>query len=378
VPISPEKRLKIVQLAAPVEAGGAERVIEALAVGHHRRGHDVTVGTLLLDRGDEHPFVKRLRSFGVRVHPIRVRSRGYRRERQEVSALCRDLRPDVVHFHGYRLEIVDRPVVTRLGIPTVTTMHGFNNSQGGLKDRLIVWLQRRNYRRFDAIIPVSRSLFDQVSAEGLGSDKAHLIPNAWSGFQEPLPRAEARRELGLDEDASVIGWVGRLFAVKGGDVFLRALSHLPRPRPVAAMVGYGPEADRLTGLAKDLGLTDDVRFYPHIRNAGRYFRAFDTFVLSSRFEGLPIVLFEAMAARTPIVATRVGGIPDAVGEGEAWLVPPEQPSALATAISDSLQDRASAATRVENASNRLENEFSLETFLDRHERVYERLVRPRR
>lgn len=365
--------LKIVQVALPTTAGGAERVIESLAVGHHRRGHDVTVATLLPDGDVTHPFVEMLTSAGVRVHPIRIGSRAYRQERHEIAELCRTFRPDVVHLHGYRIELLDRQVVARLGIPTVTTIHGASK-MGGLKGAFFEWLQRQNYRRFDAVVAVSSPLHEETLAGGVHPDRLHLVPNAWSGLRAPISRSEAREQLGLDEDASVVGWVGRLIHVKGGDVFLDALSRLPEPRPIGVMIGYGPENDRLRQRAEELDLGDFIRFYPEIRDAGRVFAAFDTFALSSRSEGLPIVILEAMAAGTPIVATRVGGIEDAMGEEEGWLVPSEDPAALAEAIGASLADPADAAARASRATTRLRENYALDTFLERYERIYEGII----
>jgi glycosyltransferase involved in cell wall biosynthesis len=135
--------------------------------------------------------------------------------------------------------------------------------------------------------------------------------------------------------------------------------------------------ESLRRSARELGLSDTVRFFPQITDAGRYFTAFDAFVLSSRSEGLPVVLFEAMAARAPIVATRVGGVPEAVGDGEAVLVPSEDPGALAEGIRTTLADPVSTRRRVEQATARLNSAFSFELWLDRYERVYRGLIERR-
>lgn len=365
--------LKIVQVAAPTLAGGLERVVESLAVGLHRRGHDVIVATLLFREETRHPFVETLKAEGVPVHAIRLSPRAYLRERREIADLCRSARPDIVHTHGYRIDLLDRPVVARQGIPTVTTVHGATK-MAGLTGTVLEWLQRRNYRRFDAVVAVSSPLHETTLADGVLADRLHLIPNAWSGFREPMSREGARRALRLDEGMTVIGWVGRMFRVKGGDVFLDALSRLPEPRPVGVMIGHGPEAARLRSRADKLALGASVRFYPEIHDAARYFAAFDTYVLSSRSEGLPIVILEAMAAGTPIVATRVGGVTDALDEAEGWLVPPEDPAALAEAIAHSLRDRETAERRARCAAVRLTEDYAIDTFLDRHESVYRSLV----
>ncbi|HET9947367.1 MAG TPA: glycosyltransferase [Longimicrobiales bacterium] len=365
--------LKIVQIAAPTAAGGLERVVEALAIGHHARGHEVIVATLVFEDESGHPFVRLLRDAGVRVEPIRLTPRAYVRERRMIADLCRRLRPDVVHTHGYRIDLLDRGVVAGLGIPTVTTVHGASKT-GGLKGAAFEWLQRRNYRRFDAVVAVSKALHATTLADGVRPDRLHLIPNAWASHREPLPREDARAALELPHDAAVVGWVGRLIPVKGADVFLRALARVDEPRLIGALVGYGPEEPRLHRLAEELDLGERLRFYPSIRDAARYFPAFDTYVLSSRSEGLPIVILEAMSAATPIVAARVGGVPDALGDDDAWLVPPEDPAALASAIEESLRDRPGALERARRAQQRLREGFSLEAFLDGYERVYEQVV----
>jgi glycosyltransferase involved in cell wall biosynthesis len=368
--------LRIVQIAAPTVAGGLERVVEALAVGHHRRGHDVTVATLMFGTRQDHPFVQTLEREGVHVHPIRLTHRAYLGERREIARLCRDLRPDIVHTHGYRIDLLDRGVARRHGIPVVTTVHG-PSMMGGLKGAFFEWLQRMNYRRFDAVVAVSAPLLEATVADGVSPDRAHLVPNGWSGLREPLGREAARHELGIDAGEQVLGWVGRLIPVKGCDIFLDAVSRLPEPRPLCVVIGYGPERDRLIQRAGLLGIDSRIRVHSEISDAARYFRAFDAYVLSSRSEGLPLVLLEAMAAETPIVATKVGGVMDAVGEAEALLVPPADPGALAAAIAHSLGNRAEASRRACRASERLAKAFSLELFLDRYEQVYEAAIQAR-
>lgn len=246
---------------------------------------------------------------------------------------------------------------------------------GGLKGALYEWVQRVNYRRFDAVVAVSSALRETSAADGVPPDRLHMIPNAWANLHPALPKAEAREELGLDPESCVLGWVGRLLHVKGGDVFLDALGQLSEPLPTVAMIGQGEEREALDAQVKRLGLQDAVRFYEGITDAGRLFSAFDTYVLSSRSEGLPIVLLEAMAARAAIVATRVGGVPDAIGDAEALLVPPEEPTAMAAAIRESLADPAAAAARAERAALRLERRFAKEPWLERYEDVYRGVVR---
>ncbi len=355
-------------VAAPAPAGGLERVVEGLAAGHRRRGHDVSVAALLFSPGT-HPVVAALHEAGVPVHEIRVSPRDYRGERRALRDLCIKLKPDIVHTHGYRTDVVDRGVAARLGLPTVTTVHG-PSMVGGLKGALYEWMQRVNYRKFDAVVAVSEALERTTLNDGVRRERLHMIPNAFGNLRSPLDRAEARHALGIDLQATVIGWVGRLIPVKGCDVFLDAVAQLPAPRPVVAVIGHGIEAAPLAQRARALGLENTVRFYENVTEADRLFSAFDLFVLSSRSEGMPLVLLEAMAAQVPIVATRVGGVPEAISEAEAYLVDPENPAALATAMKEALADGAGARQRASRASLRLSTVFAYDRWLDRYEEVY--------
>src|SRR5439155_8355849 len=116
-----------------------------------------------------------------------------------------------------------------------------------------------------------------------------------------------------------------------------------------------------------------LRLHGTIPDVGRQFAAFDVFVLSSHTEGTPIVLFEAMAAGVPIVATRVGGVPDVVSPAEAALVAPADPVALAAEIRAVYRDPAVARARAQRASARLRRDFALAPWLDRYAAIY-RLV----
>lgn len=362
----------VLHVVAPATVGGLERVVQLLAGGHQRRGHDVGVAVVLHDHTD-HPFLAALAGTAVAVYPLAVRARHYGGERAAVAGLCRWLRPDVLHTHGYRPDVVDAGAARRLGIPTVTTVHGFTS--GGWRNRLYERLQRAAFRRFDAVVAVSRPLADFLVRDAVPPEHIHLIRNAWAETVPALDRVAARRVLGLPDDRWCVGWVGRLGREKGPDVMLAALAALSDVAPLVAMVGAGRERAVLERRAAALGVAVDVRWHGMVPEAGRLFRAFDVFVLSSRTEGTPLVLFEAMAAGVPIVATGVGGVPDVVSSAEAELVAPNDPVALAAAIRRVHGDAAAASARARAAADRLRREFAVDPWLDRYAAVYEQVQR---
>src|SRR2546426_2290007 len=140
--------MSVLHVVAPGEVGGLERVVHLLAHGQVSAGDDVHVAAVVDPACPHHPFLTTLASGGVTTHPIVLPGRAYRRERAAITELCRHLRPHVVHTHGYRADVLDAGAARRLGIPTVTTVHGFTG--GGWKNRFYERLQRRAYRRVGA------------------------------------------------------------------------------------------------------------------------------------------------------------------------------------------------------------------------------------
>jgi len=362
--------ITVLHVLVPTEVGGLPRVVGALAAGHHERGHRIAVAGVMPEVGGvEAPLLASLRSVGVAVHAVEVPGRAYRRERGAIAALCRSLDPDIVHTHGYRPDVVDAAVARSLGFPVVTTVHGFTGS--GWKNRVYERLQLRAFRRFDAVVAVSRPLADLLAAKGTPRQRIHLVPNAWAPRAPGAGRAEARRALGTRADGRLIGWVGRFDPAKGADVLVRAVGLLGDASVGAVMVGDGPERAACRAMAARLGIGERIAWPGVVPDAGRLLAAFDVFVLSSRTEGTPIVLFEAMSAGVPVVASCVGGVPDVVGNGEAVLVPADDPGALAAAVRAVLADPGAARSRADAARRRLASAFALDPWLDRYETVYE-------
>lgn len=359
--------MRIVHLTAPAAYGGLERVVEALAAGQAARGHAVHL-VAIVDPGAEPPLLDAVRRAGVEVHAVAPPPRAYRQERAEVRALLARIRPDVVHTHGYRADVLHGGVARSLGIATVSTVHGFTG--GDWKNRLYEAMQRRALRRFGAVAAVSVPM-----ARQLPGAPVTVIRNAWWPAAPPLSRREAREGMGVGDGTFAVGWVGRVSREKGADVLIDALPHLAGLPYRVVVVGDGPERDAVTRRAADLGVAERVDWRGAMPQAGRRMPAFDVFVLSSRTEGTPVTLLEAMAAGVPMVATSVGGVPDAVSPAEALLVPSEDPRALAAAIRAVHDDAAAAAARAARARLRLETDHAPGPWLDAYEDLYRRVLR---
>lgn len=364
----PRTAARILHILAPAPFGGLERVVESLAAEQARAGSEVHVAAVLDAGVADHPLLETLRQKSVHTHALEVPARAYRFEREQVRALCMRIAPDVVHTHGYRTDVLHMPVARELGIPAVSTSHGFVG--GGLKNRMFEHLQRRAFRRCDAVVAVSRPMASMLLASGVSRARLHVVPNAWTGSVKFLSRSDARAQLGLANDDVCIGFIGRISREKGPDVFLDAMARV-RSGTRAVIVGEGSMKRELMERTRMLGLDHAVRWTGAVDGAGRFMKAFDVLVLSSRTEGTPVVLLEAMAAGVPIVATRVGGVPGVISNREAILVQPEDPAAIATAIHDVLRHAEAAAWRVARSFERLESHFNARRWLERYSQVYQ-------
>lgn len=357
---------RVLHIIAPGAFGGLEQVVLQLAAGRAQRVLPTEAVALVSEGAATPTIVDALRAGGVRTTMVTSPHRAYRNEQRQIATAISAFRADIVHTHGYRTDVLAARPARDAAVGLISTAHGFTG--GNVKNRLFEWLERRAWRRFDVVVAVSRPLRDRIVHSGVPDDVVRLCPNAWSG-REPLSREAARQRLGLTDHDRVIAWIGRLSAEKGADVMVRVAAHLP-PDVRVMMVGDGRLRESLLRLAAELGVTDRICWAGMVADAGQQMAAFDAFALSSRTEGTPMVLFEAMAARVPIVATRVGGVPDVVSPAEAVLVPADDPAALGTAISACLRDTAAAHARADAARRKLDSTYALAPWLDRYEELY--------
>lgn len=236
--------------------------------------------------------------------------------------------PDLVHAHVFTVALPVAVLARAKRIPWVLTEHASNFPRRLLSARDL-WKIRRAFPRAARILPVSRFLREAITNYGIRGN-FQVVPNAVDlGLFHP-PRGP--REPGPARLLTVALQV----PVKGLDILLEALGRLPAEAPLwnLDLAGDGPERESLERRAAALGLLPRVRFCGMLSRAevALRMRAADLFVLPSLSENLPCVLQEALASGLPVVASRVGGIPEFIGEQQGELVPPGDPQALAGAL----------------------------------------------
>ncbi len=231
------------------------------------------------------------------------------------------------------------------------TIGGAGNRSEGAFTRLVKWPIRRVYARTDAIACISRVLQDEALAFGIPSDRVHLLPNAidMARFAPlPAPEREARRlALGFAPDHVVCAYVGRLSREKGVLELVEAWKTVQPANATLLLAGpdmpgspwdAGPDA---RSFVENNGLTNSVRVLGATDDVAAVLQATDIAVQPSHFEALGLAAIEALACGVPVVASRVGGLPDFIRDGEnGRLVPPKDPAALSAALKSLVTDHA--------------------------------------
>ncbi len=268
--------------------------------------------------------------------------------------LLREFRPVIVHTHTAKAGLLGRVAARLAGVPIVVhTFHGhvLRGYFGPLKTAFFRGLEKALALLTNALVAVSETVKQDLVNLGVASaDRIRVVPLGLDldHLAGTLPRGALRAQAGVPPDALLIGMVGRLVPIKDVPTFLQAavLVHKALPNSHFALVGDGEERSLLQSHVAQLGLEKSVHFFGWCRDLAAVYGDLDVVVNSSRNEGTPVALIEALAAARPVVATRVGGTGDLLHEGAfGRLVPPADPAALAAAILDCLRDPAAASAR---------------------------------
>lgn len=355
-----EGAMRVAQVLCAGGVGGAETVGCELAAALAQSGVDVRLYAILELRAGEAGCA----ALRDRVERVGVPTRIFRTNRRASPALARELRQatladdlDVWHAHAYKAAALGRFSGARR---RVFTLHGFDQTRAGarLKVAAAVDLGRRAAH---TTIAVSAS----VAAHAPG---AVVIPNGVRAAP-PVDREAARRALagyGLDPTKPWIAALGRLTPIKRFDVLLAALTAVPDAQLL--LCGDGPERQALTVRAALMGAADRVAFTGHLEDVHPVYGAADVLALSSDAEACPMVVLEAFAHGLPVVATRVGGVPDLVRDGvDGLLVEAGDVAGFGRALAELLADPTAAAAH----ARRRAEDFSLARWAERHLAVYQ-------
>ncbi len=296
---------------------------------------------------------------------------------QRLVRLCREQRVAIWHGHDYKSNLLGLLVRTVWPMQLVTTLHGWTNLTG--RTSYYVKIDKWCLKYYRASICVSDDLVEECRRLGIREERRYLVHNAidTDDYSRTRSIAEAKRELGINERAILVGAVGRLSPEKGFDLLIRAIAKLRQAgMPVElAIAGDGNARPELERLIAQLAGGSYVRLLGHVADPRRLYEAMDVYALSSLREGLPNVLLEAMALEVPVVATRVAGVPKMIADGEDGLL----------VEAGSLESLANALTQVANDANlrrnvaaagrqTVEKRFSFRRRMERIVEIYDEVL----
>lgn len=369
------RRLRVMFLIGhAAESGGAERFVLGLATFLPRDRFEVWVCSTRLA---EPAAVDILQAAGVRhVHlGRRTKTDAWRFVR--LARLLRRGRFDVLHTHLFGSNLWGSIIGRLCGTPVVIAEeHTWSYVGNPLRKFLDGYLIGRLVTRFIAVS--DHDAQRMVEIEHVPREKVLVIPSAY--VPRPPAKTDLRGELGLAESTPLLAAVAILREQKALDVLLDALVDVLAAEPNTHLViaGDGPCRPELTEQAARLAISDHVHFLGHRDDAEGVLAAADIAVISSDYEGMPLVAFESFANRTPLVATAVGGLVDFIEDRETGrLVPRRDPPALAAAIIELIRDEA-LRRRIAAAAAERSAQMSIESIAERFATLYEQLagVRP--
>jgi len=389
----PEK-VRILRLIARLNVGGPALHVAYLTKGLAERGYETDLLAGSLARGESSmSFV--LEELGLSWHAVAPLHR-------EISPLfdtlsiarlvrfIREARPHILHTHTAKAGAVGRIAAALAGDArppiVVHTFHG-HVLRGYFDPATTAFfrgLERALARSTTRLVAVSPEVRDDLVELGIAP------PGRFSVIRLGIPLdaritgggdgAPLRRLFGVREDEFVVGWIGRMTGIKRLPDVLAAFRRLCE-RGIDArlcLVGDGPDREQVEQAAHDLGVARRTLFVGYQRDVAPYYAFFDALVLPSGNEGTPVVAIEALAAGRPVVATRVGGIPDVVEDGEdGFLVAPGDVDGIAAALERLARDRALRRRLGEHGRARVVPRYRVERLVDDVDALYRELLSER-
>jgi glycosyltransferase involved in cell wall biosynthesis len=294
-----------------------------------RFGPPVEVALALFERGGKAtPMLEAARAYSLPVYPIHEAHRFDRSVIPALLAAVEEYGADVIQTHSVKSHFLARLAGLGRRAPWVAFHHGY--TWPDLRMRLYNRLDRWSLRAADRVITVSIPFREELVSAGVEAARIEIVHNAidpaWGArASSPREREELRSRLNIAPEEKVALAVGRLSREKDHETLLRAVRRVGERsggavRPRVLLVGDGPERGRLVELAAELGISSAVLFVGHVPDPAPYYAAADAVALTSRSEGSPNALLEAMAAGKPVIATAVGGVPEIVSHGDTALL----------------------------------------------------------
>jgi len=360
---------------------GAEVMLLHLMEAQVRLGLEPVLVSIGSPGCGEKPVEVEARRRGLRVVPFRMRPGPNWVGAFNILRFARCEEFELLHSHGYKGNILFGLLPKKLRrLPVVTTLHGWTWTGGLTRMWIYELLDALSLRFIDRVVVVNQAMRSHPRLQFRRNARLMVIEN---GIPLAVP-AQAQNEPALDprilayaRKGFTVVAVGRLSREKGFDLLLEAVAGLvSQGKDIRLLImGEGGLRESLLAQASELGISDRLLMSGYIPDAGRYLSRFGCFAIPSLTEGLPMVLLEAMAAGVPIVASRVGGMPEVLEHGRAGvLAEPGDAAALGEGIAGIMDQPATAVARVEKAGRRVREVYSIRAMAERYLEVYRQVL----
>jgi glycosyltransferase involved in cell wall biosynthesis len=361
-------------IESPSWTGAMSQTLD-LCTGLVRRGHRVTLVT-----SPGSILEARAREAGLDVVPMNLDSELNPIVISRLVRLVLSRSVDVVHAHRAHAHSLGLITAALTGRPFVISRRVAHRPKQNLGSRI-----KYTSRAVTRIVAVSSAVKDVLVDYGVDPARVEVVYDGTDPFRyrAGLDRARVRRELGVPDGAPLVGKVANFYpGWKGHDTFLAAAQVVLRTLPEArfVLVGKSTDSETMRSWVAAAGLSERVILAGYRTDVPDVLAALDVLANCPRArEGLSVAILEALAAGRPVVATRVGGIPEIVRDGETGLlVPPDDPEALAGAIVRMLSDPALASRLGSNGARLVREHFTLDSMVEGNERVYREVLLERR
>lgn len=377
--VKPLSKIKILHVVRPAAGGMKNHLLNLVRYTDNTR-FEVAVAC-----PPNSPTWNEFSEMGVKLVPIPLMgelspAKDYAAVRSLVKYLLQS-GTTILHAHSSKGALVGRLAAFIARTPVVIfTSHNsiFYEEWPQWKKKLFAGVERLLARFTDRIITVSDALKQElIEKENLPSKQITTIYNGIEAdkFNSKVDTMAIRRSMNIPELGPVIGTIARLAPQKGISYFLKAASLLKDYQVNFLVVGDGPLRQTLEQEVVELGLQNRVIFAGQRENIAEILATLDIFVLPSVTEGLPLTILEAMAAGTPVVATRVGGIPEAISEGKTGLVvPSKDPEALAVALAGLIGERDKLVRMGSNGQKCVNEKFTVNIMVEKTMQLYKHLL----
>lgn len=389
------ERIKVLRVIARLNVGGPALHVAYLSEGLAERGYDTTLVAGTLARGEE-SMADVAERRGAKIIQLDALHReiGPLRDAKAIlrlAGIIRRERPTILHTHTAKAGAVGRIAAVLAGRARppiiVHTFHGhvLRGYFSPLTTLAFRTLERWLARISTTLVAVSPEVRDDLVRLRVAPQSKFVVIRLGIELDERVGGGEealraTRRMLGVAQDAFVIGWVGRMTAVKRTDDVVRALRNLV-DRGIEAhllLVGDGPDREHLERYAHELGVVRRCLFVGYQDDVGRFYEAIDVLLLPSANEGTPVSVIEALAARRPAVATRVGGTSDVVRDGvDGFLVEAGDADALGERLAELATDAERRERMGAEGRERVLERYAVDRLVDDVDRLYRSLLASR-